>query len=127
MKRWTLLVALAAACTGPPAPDAAVCEDFIHRICIAPICDTVNSTLNPGADCEQDLLARTGCSNPDFQFTTPDRARFLSCRLPLLRSGSSRDSAPNCDDVQDIFNNCGDLVIFFQTQVDAGSPTDGGP
>ena len=123
MRKWLAgAFSLAAACTGPPAPDAAVCDDFIHRICLAPICPNIITALSPGADCEQSLLTSSGCDAPDFTFTTPSRDRFLSCRLPLLRAGSSRDSLPNCDDVQDILNTCPDVIAFL-----GAGAADGGP
>jgi hypothetical protein len=123
MRKWLIGgLALAASCYGPPAPDAAVCDDFIHRICLTPICGAVIDALSPGSDCEDSLLQRSGCASPDFAFTTPSRDEFLSCRLPLLRSGSSRDSVPNCDDVDDIFTNCPDVVAFLN-----GAGPDGGP
>jgi hypothetical protein len=113
---------LAAACNGPPAPDAAVCQDFIHRICIQPICSAVTSNIILTGDCETTLLARTGCSADSFTFTTPDRDRFLACRLPLLRAGDAPDTPPNCDDVQDVMTTCLDVVNFLNTPVADGGP-----
>jgi hypothetical protein len=120
VKRWFMILGAAAGCNGPPAPDGAVCEDFIHRFCIQPLCPPV-AVLVPSGDCETVLLSQTGCSNPGFTFTTITRDRFLSCRLPLLRAGSSSETPPNCDDVQDIFNTCPDVIAFLK-----GTP-DGGP
>jgi hypothetical protein len=111
---------LAAACNGPPASDAAVCQDFIHRVCIQPVCSAVTSSLFLTGDCESTLLARTGCSSDAFAFGTPDRSRFLACRLPLLRAGASADSPPNCDDVQDIVNTCPDVVTFLNSLLPDG-------
>ena len=107
----------------PPAPDAAVCQDFIQRICILPLCPDVANDLNPQGDCETTLLAQTGCGDPNFTFTTPSRDLFLSCRLPLLRAGSSADTHPNCDDVFDTFSTCPDVVAFLN----GGLSPDGGP
>ncbi|HEX4622321.1 MAG TPA: hypothetical protein VH208_12205 [Myxococcaceae bacterium] len=113
---------LAAACNGPPAPDAAVCQDFIHRICIQPLCPAVTNNVPLTGDCEQTLLAQTGCASDAFTFTSPDRNRFLACRLPLLRAGSSSDTPPNCDDVQDIVTTCPDVIRFLNTPVRDGGP-----
>ena len=115
MRRLALL-ALLLACSGPDAPDYAVCQDFIHRICLAPRCSIVDQTLGVGDDCEATLTTRTGCSKADFQFTTPSRTRFLSCREPLLRNGDGRDDAPTCQDVSDALA-CQDVVTFL-----GGSP-----
>jgi hypothetical protein len=107
---------LLGACQGPPAPDAAVCQDFIHRICLPPVCLNAAEALNVGTsgpDCEQTLQDRTGCGADDFAFTGLSRERFLSCRLPLLNAGSSSDSVPDCSDVQDILNLCPDVVLFM--------------
>ncbi len=119
MRRW-LPILVCAACSGPRAPDAAVCEDFVHRLCLAPVCDVVTQGLAPVGDCEQDLLARSGCASPDFAFTQPTRDRFLSCRLPLLRAGGAPEDHPNCDDVQDVFNTCPDVIAMFQGGSDGG-------
>jgi hypothetical protein len=120
VKRWIGLAVAVAGCTGPAAPDAAVCEDYIHRICIQPLCSVVETDLNPPSDCETALLNQTGCGNASFAFTTPSRERFLSCRLPLLRSGSSEDDPPNCDDVFDSFTDCPDVVSFLAGAGDGG-------
>src|SRR5205085_9042468 len=87
--RGTLVLAvLAAACSGPPAPDAEVCLDAITRICTPPVCGVAQQTLNYGVDCFSGLAANTGCNADDFAFTAISRQRFLQCRSILLRAGS---------------------------------------
>ena len=114
MKRSLFLLAALCACEGPPAPDAAVCQDFIHRICLQPICPDTQNALSPGSDCEGALLARTGCGSDAFAFSgNISRDRFLSCRLPLLRAGGGPDTHPSCDDVLDVVNTCPDVIAFM--------------
>ena len=114
--RRLALVALLLACAGPDAPDSAVCQDAIHRICHKPRCSVVDQTLAVGDDCEATLLALTGCGAADFSFTTPSRDRVLGCREPLLRNGDGVNDFPSCQDVSDAFA-CQDVVTFF-----GGSP-----
>lgn len=117
MKRCAFLLLFALpACVGPEASDAAVCQDFIDRICQPPICFNASAALTLPADemgCENTLLARTGCDSPDFAFGGITRERFLSCRLPLLNAGSASNTPPNCDDVQDIIMDCPDVIQFM--------------
>jgi len=103
----------AAACSGPEAPDADVCADYVHRICLPPRCARVDAELNVAATCEAVLLQRTGCGNPAFAFTVPTRERFLSCRAPLLRQGDGREQHPACEDVSESFDRCADVVSFL--------------
>src|SRR5262245_45438553 len=94
------IAAIAAACSGPPAPDAAICRDVIHRLCRPARCAEVTATLEVGDTCEFALLARTGCQSDDFAF--PDalpRERVLECRLALLRRGLDPEQHPGCEDV----------------------------
>ena len=113
--RPILLAALAVACAGPEAPDAAVCQDSIHRLCLAPVCSRVVDTLavTGDASCETTLLQRTGCGDAAFTFTTPTRERFLECRSPLLRGGPDRNDRATCADVEESFDRCPDVVTFF--------------
>src|SRR5687767_13582951 len=112
MRRIVILCASLAGCNGEPAPDAAVCRDFIHRICIAPICEVVTQSLTPGESCDEDLIARTGCGADDFAFAAFSRDRFLECRLPLMRAGASREAKPSCDDVEQSQEICPDVWAF---------------
>ena len=100
-------------CVGPPAPDAALCQDVIHRLCLGPRCAEVDAALAVGDSCEQTLLSRTGCAAEDFAFASPSRAQVLECRLPLLRSGIGADQHPSCDDVAETVETCGDLIRFL--------------
>ncbi len=110
----TMLLVLVG-CDGPPAPDPAVCRDFIHRICINPVC-TQTSILNAdaGVACDQILQARTGCDSEVFKFTSPTRDRFLLCRAPLLNAGDSVEVHPACGDVAQSFERCPDVVRMLQ-------------
>ena len=113
MRRLFLLGLLAlAACSGPDAPDAAVCEDMIHRLCHAPLCPNVATTFNVSADCDATLLARSGCGAPGFQFTTPSRQRVLDCRAPLLRNGDGTNDVASCSDIDDTLA-CQDVVSLL--------------
>ena len=105
------LVLGAAACEGPSAPDVAVCRDTIERLCAPPPCGAVNAPQP--AQCQSQLLAQTGCGADDFTFQSPDRERFLRCRLPLLRAGPSPEDHPACDDVTEVFDRCPDVKAFF--------------
>ncbi len=110
----SLVVALCASCAGPAATDAAVCRDWIRRVCAAPRCDQVTNTLNVGDDCEDVLLARSGCGDEAFAFQAVTRTRFLSCRLALLRGGREEPVRPECLDVAESFEVCPDVVSFFR-------------
>lgn len=105
---------LLVACSGPAAPDAAVCQDVIHRLCIEPLCDEVQNGLAPGDDCEGSLRANTGCGDEGFAFSSPGRDQFLQCRGTLVRDGVEPDRAPSCDDVAAMFTQCPELVGFFK-------------
>lgn len=105
--------ALLCACSGPPAPDAALCEDVIIRMCLARSCPGVDEALAPGGDCQATVLARTGCDAQDFAFTTPSRDRVLTCRLPLVRRSTSPEKAPTCDEVAEVQSDCPDLIQFL--------------
>ncbi|HEY8206820.1 MAG TPA: hypothetical protein VIG99_05015 [Myxococcaceae bacterium] len=107
--------AIAAGCSGPPAPDAAICRDVIHRLCLPQRCTAVTLTLEVNDSCEADLLARTHCSRDDFEFPDPPgRDRVLDCRLPLLREGLGSEQHPACPDVTDMLEVCPDLVAWLK-------------
>ena len=112
-----LLVALAVflgSCSGPDAPDVAVCRDLVTRLCLGPLCEPTTTKLGvDAASCEATLLMRTGCGADSFSFTTPTRAQVLDCRVPLLRQGASQKVRPACADVAEVFTDCPDLVRFF--------------
>src|SRR5687767_3499865 len=119
-----LLLCLAAvaaaslACSGPDAPDGAVCRDVVHRLCDPPRCTAVNSALGVGDTCESVLLQRTGCNAEDFAFPDPPgRGRILECRLILLRGGGHPEEHPDCDDVAEFIDTCSDVTAFLN-----GSP-----
>lgn len=104
-----------AACSGPPAPDAALCQDVVTRLCQTAACPGVGEQLVPlGPDCEASLLERTGCGAEDFTFTTPGRERFLSCREPLLRRGTTTERPPACEDTSDFLAGCEDVASLFR-------------
>ena len=105
---------LALGCEGPPAPDGAICRDFIHRVCIQPICAQVQVLIPTGQTCEQQLQTKAGCLTDDFEFTEPTRARFLSCRLALLRESPNVEAHPQCDEVAEVFDRCPDVVRMLQ-------------
>lgn len=117
MRAWlvgTLGAAIAAGCSGPPAPDDAVCKDLIHRLCQPEPCFVAINALNLGTNCEADLLARTRCYDPDFTFPDPPgRDRVLECRRPLLREGLEWDQHPACADVADLIDFCPDVVSWL--------------
>ncbi len=108
--RYLALTPLLCGCVGPEAPDAAVCQDIIHRLCLPPRCQAVDDAFRAGDACEEALLARSGCANPDFTFTAVTRARALDCRLPLVREGAARELAPGCLVVEEVVDTCPDLV-----------------
>lgn len=117
---FRLLAALPAlvtalACVGPPAPDAAVCQDVIDRLCKAPLCQAMGSVADAGTACEDTLLARTGCGTDDFAFAGLPRERFLQCRAILLRAGQATGAHPACRDVDAMFFLCGDVEAFLRT------------
>jgi hypothetical protein len=118
LENVALLVLAASACVGPPAPDAAVCRDMIHRICIPPKCSSTAALgLDAGsgnASCEATLQARTGCDSDDFAFTTPSRDRVLECRVPLLHAGKDPEQHPDCLDVDQLITECQDVTRFLQ-------------
>lgn len=103
---------LLASCAGPPASDAALCQDLIHRVCLSPRCPAVDS-LEAGPDCEKTLLDRTGCSRDGFVLESISRPRFLECRLPLLRAGVHTQTHPDCDDLASSLEDCPELVQFL--------------
>lgn len=106
------LPVLLAACVGPPAPDAAVCQDLIHRLCAAPVCSAVSALGVP--DCEAAALARTGCGDDSFAFATPTRDRLLECRAMLLHPGQGPNAHPDCGDVDAMAQSCPDVVQFLE-------------
>jgi hypothetical protein len=102
------------ACSGPPAPDAALCQDVIHRMCLARTCEGVNEQLALGSmDCRSTLEARTGCGAEDFAFSEPSRERVLRCRLPLVRQSTDPGKAPTCETVDEVLEDCPDLIGFL--------------
>lgn len=112
--RAALAVVMFTACSGPAAPDVAVCRDLITRLCMEPLCEPVGPTLAvDGGTCEATLLQRTGCADEAFTFSTPTRVEVLDCRVPLLRQGSSQKTHPACMDVAEVFSDCPQLVRFF--------------
>ena len=116
-----VVVGAAFACQGPPAEDAAICQDIVNRLCAEPLCDVVTEELKVGASCLDDLAARAGCGSEGFAFGEqgrPTRERILECRLPLVRGGDSTTRAPTCDQVEESFLRCPDFLRFF----DGGVP-----
>lgn len=107
--------AVLAACVGPPAPDAAICRDLVHRICLPPRCSSM-AVLNAETNCEQTLLLRTGCDSDDFTFTAPARDRVLECRIGLLHAGKEPETHPDCLDVDQLLLECPDVTRFLQGQ-----------
>ena len=105
--------ALLCACSGPPAPDAALCEDVVTRLCFARTCSGVNEALAPGNDCRATLLERTGCGDDAFTFSSPSRERILSCRRTLVRRGTDPGLAPTCEEVAEVQQGCPDVIQFF--------------
>lgn len=109
---WTFLCL--SACSGPPAPDAAVCQDVIFRLCQSSVCPGVSEALDAGSDCGATLTERTGCDTGDFAFTSPSRERFLDCREPLLSQGTGTERPPTCGDVLRFLTDCPDAADFFR-------------
>lgn len=109
---WSAVLVLS--CSGPEAPDAALCRDIVTRLCLGPVCDVTTQKLGVDAGtCESTLLTRTGCATDSFSFTSPTRAQVLDCRVPLLRQGSSQKVKSSCADVSEVFTDCPDLVRFY--------------
>ena len=104
------------ACSGPAAPDVAVCQDVVTRLCQTATCPGVGPQLAPGLDCQFSLQERTGCGAEDFTFTTPSRERFLDCRELLLSNGTSLEQPPSCGDTLRFLNECQDVAGFFREQ-----------
>lgn len=101
-------------CTGPEAPDAALCQDVIHRMCLARTCAGVNDVLALGSgDCQPTLEERTGCGAEDFTFSEPSRERILDCRLPLVRQSTDPARPPACEDVAEVVHTCPDVINFL--------------
>jgi hypothetical protein len=107
------LTALLGGCVGPEAPDGALCQDVVTRVCHAPRCAEVESRYGVGEDCDQALLARTGCAQEGFAFPAGFRDRLLSCRLMLLREGDEAARHPGCDNVTDFLTLCPDVAGFL--------------
>lgn len=102
------------ACVGPEAPDVEVCRDVITRLCLGPVCSSTATKLNVNdTGCELALQARTGCDQVEFAFSSPTRERLLDCRLPLVRESTSRLVKASCENVDEAFRNCPDLVTFL--------------
>lgn len=114
VRTFTVGALMLVGCSGPPAPDAAVCRDVIHRLCLEPRCAVVDERIAPGSDCEQALLQRTGCGDDAFEFASPSRERFLECRGTLIRSGNDPEKAPPCEDVEATFDQCEEFTRFLR-------------
>ncbi len=90
-----------------------VCRDVIDRLCIEP-CSGASLRLSlPETGCAEALRARTGCDADGFTFSSPDRARVLECRLPLVRESDQRLAVPSCSLVDEALTTCPDLVTFL--------------
>jgi ABC-type uncharacterized transport system YnjBCD ATPase subunit len=108
---------LLASCVGPEASDPVLCQDAIHRLCLPPRCPVVESSLAAGTTCEATLLAASGCGASTFSFGVagaPTRDRFLECRGNLVRVSTNVETAPVCEDVDILFNNCAEVVRFLK-------------
>lgn len=115
MRAWVLAASwVVLGCEGPAAPDPAICRDYIHRVCIAPVCAQVTPLVPTGQSCEAVLQTNSGCISEEFTFTTPTRDRFLSCRLALLRASANVEAHPDCDDVAESFEFCPDVVRLLK-------------
>jgi len=102
------------ACSGPPAPDAALCQDVVTRVCLARTCAGVSEQLALGNnDCQALLLQRTGCGDDAFAFSEPSRERFISCRQPLVKRSTDSGKAPTCEEVAAVVRECPDVVDFL--------------
>lgn len=115
--RLLVLGALAGvfACAGPPAPDAALCQDVISRLCLARSCTGLNAQLGLGdEECQPTLEERTGCGAEDFAFSEPSRERILSCRLPLVERSTAPGRAPTCEEVGEVVRDCPDVLDFLR-------------
>ncbi len=108
---WPLVCLVA--CSGPDAPDVAVCRDVITRLCQTSACPGVAERLPGTEPCESALLARTGCDAEDFAFSAPSRGEVLSCREPLLSQGTSTERPPLCEDASRFLGECPAVADFF--------------
>nr|WP_217439273.1 MULTISPECIES: hypothetical protein [unclassified Myxococcus] len=105
------------ACSGPEAPDAAVCRDVVNRLCETSACPGVAEQLAVDTRCEATLLERTGCGSEDFTFSVPTRERVLDCRVPLIREGTTPGRTPTCGDSARFLVDCPDVTTFFRGEV----------
>lgn len=113
--RAVAVLALLIGCSGPPATDGALCRDVAHRICISQCGSAFNVLgLQGVADCDGTLIARAGCAGDDFMFV--DRGAFLSCRLPILRSGDDVEQVADCNDIDDAFRGCPSLQALYSVR-----------
>ncbi|MFT3714114.1 MAG: hypothetical protein QM817_41155 [Archangium sp.] len=116
--RWPglLFLVVFSSCTGPAAPDDELCRDVIERVCAANMCTAAAAQfMLPAEDCVSTVATRTGCNELTFTFTEPlTRARWLDCRLPLVRESEIRSAAPRCEYVDESVRNCPDLVTFLR-------------
>ncbi|HLL06507.1 MAG TPA: hypothetical protein VK539_38405 [Myxococcaceae bacterium] len=102
------------ACSGPPAPDAALCQDVVTRLCQARTCAGLNEQLSLGTqECQATLLQRTSCAEEEFAFSEPSRERFLSCRQPLVKRSTDPGKAPTCEEVAAVVRDCPDVIDFL--------------
>ncbi len=91
-----------------------ICRDVITRLCLGPVCPSTATKLGvTDMACEATLLTRTGCDRTEFAFTAPDRPRVLDCRLPLVRESTSKLVKASCENVDESFRNCPDLISFL--------------
>ncbi len=112
--RRAVCVFLFLACTGPDAPDDEVCRDLIERVCFKPYCESARSQLAlPEDDCLPTLLARTGCDEASFTFTSPSREQFLTCREPLVRVSGKRWTQPSCEELGQVLS-CAGMAPFLR-------------
>ncbi|MDC0713482.1 hypothetical protein POL68_33770 [Stigmatella sp. ncwal1] len=103
------------ACVGPPAPDAALCQDVLSRVCLARSCPGVSEQLGLGSqECFATLEARTGCGTEAFVLTEPSRERLLVCRQPLVRRSTDPGKAPTCGEMAEVVRDCPDLTAFLR-------------
>jgi hypothetical protein len=108
-RNGVLAAAVLGACVGPPAPDAALCEDVVARMCVP--CPELRARLAITSDCEATLRARTGCDQADFAFEPIGRDRLLQCRR-ALRGGA--DEA--CAAASRALDGCPDLEAFLSEE-----------
>jgi len=114
--RVVALLVLACACQGPLASDAEVCRDVVRRLCSSR-CAVADAKLGltMNSDCNMQLTTAAGCEVDSFTFegAGTNRNDFLSCRLPIIRTGDHIDQVPACEDVEDMFRGCPSMAQFY--------------